>query len=851
MKLTDEQEKGLDQLKSFINDKHSKYFLLQGYAGTGKSTLINEFINWYQTNRGIFFDELVITAPTNKAVNVLKRLSTHAVDYKTLHSLLGLKYKITDDGKEVFEKDKYTKPTVYLYGCVIVDESSMIDDEIFQELIDTAFDQKIIFVGDPAQIPPVNHFHSKPMMKDFQDKLGFEVFTLNSIVRQAEDNPIIKTSLDIRKGTFEKTIKDDRDSEGRGVVQLDWKVNKDKIYELLKENFCGPEFNKDSDYAKVIAWRNKTVKGFNDLIRSFLYYENVNRVVVGEKIIANRPILDNESKPLVFVNDDLVVVDLEVEEEKFYGKTIKYYNAKVEKLHSKKERVTLQIIHEDSDVSYENVLKSLKTIAIQSKPNMRGKSWGNYYKFRDNFADVSYNYSITAHKCISKGEMIITGTETKPQWIPIENVEIGDMVRTGNGNFKRVSNKWNSGEKEEYVLVTKSGRKLKSSKDHKLMQFDGEDFIWKPLGELNVGQYVCIDRSYSKLEERIDTDWKYWYYGAILGDGSYNYSKKNENRIDLTMHKDDSYLFSNIPYVFKQYFPKNRNIEIACIHNKELKNELTHLGFVYDENRTKIFPGFFRECSLGQKASIIRGLMDTDGSASSDRNVVRFVNVSESIVDGLRDLLLDFGIISNKVNNKPSSNNHKVAYTLSITGSSLENFRKYIGFELKRKQQILENYDISLKTNTDNIPNCEIVKSNIKSYIKENRGIVVPNKDRTYFNILDIYKNLSYDQLEALKELSESQDIDFKYDSLLYNRFYFDEILSVEKSGNFVEMYDIEVEDDHSFICNGMVVHNCQGSTYNKAFVFYSDIAANPNMIEMQRILYTASTRPSDTLFIL
>ena len=82
--------------------------LLTGYSGTGKSFLVTKIIEEIIfKNKGI---RIAITAPTNKAVRLLKNLSsiceTHnQVEFNTLHSLLGLKRVITVDGKEEFKSE--------------------------------------------------------------------------------------------------------------------------------------------------------------------------------------------------------------------------------------------------------------------------------------------------------------------------------------------------------------------------------------------------------------------------------------------------------------------------------------------------------------------------------------------------------------------------------------------------------------------------------------------------------------------------------------------------------------------------------------------------------------------------
>lgn len=397
IKLTKDQSKGLELLQNFINSKSSGYFLLKGFAGTGKSTLINEFINWYISNKSNYYDDLVITAPTNKAVKVLKRLSKYKnVDYKTLHSLLGIRPRIDENGVEIFEKDNSVQSTIFNYGCLIVDESSMIDDYIFDLLIEESQGIKIIFVGDSCQIPAVNTQNAKPFNSKVQEELDFKVFQLNEIIRQAKDNPIIQVSMAIRQGTFERKYEDFRDENGFGVFQLDNK-NKEEVYDLLKEKFCGSEFNNNSDYAKVIAWRNVTVDRFNKLIRNFLYYDGVNKIVENEKLILGRPITEGK-ETILFVNDDLIVKKLDVETLKFFNKSVDYYDCIVEKLEEPGKKYTIKIVHENSEKVYQSILNTLRNIALKKPKKERAKSWKAFYDFRDIFSEVVYSYAVTAHK---------------------------------------------------------------------------------------------------------------------------------------------------------------------------------------------------------------------------------------------------------------------------------------------------------------------------------------------------------------------------------------------------------------------------------------------------------------------
>lgn len=392
----------MDALKAFCRQNSKEdYFLLKGYAGTGKTTTINSFIDWYVENKSILLDDVVVTAPTNKAVRVLKDMSVNTkVEYKTLASLLGLRPKITVDGDEVFEKDPSVKQTLFNFGVVIVDESSMIDDNLFDILLKEGSQQKFIFVGDACQVPPISHAHSKPMMPDVQKKMNFKVVELTEIVRQAAENPIIQVATSIRKGTFSLKISKNLKEDGTGVIQLD-KTNKEELFKLIKDKFCSPEFDEDANYAKVICWRNKTVDAFNGLIRSFIYQRGVNRLVIGEKILLNKPIIDGKgrnAKVLLNINDDLVINELTIEKKKYFDKELKFYKAKVSKDYNKSTSHIIEILHEDSDAVFMVMLNNLKKIAISSASKDRGNAWHRYYEFRNTFADFSYNYAITTHK---------------------------------------------------------------------------------------------------------------------------------------------------------------------------------------------------------------------------------------------------------------------------------------------------------------------------------------------------------------------------------------------------------------------------------------------------------------------
>lgn len=146
---------------------------LGGYAGTGKTTLIAHLIaKW---------DDIAVGALCGKAAHVLR---TKGVDAKTLHSMIYLPFE-NAEGKVCYRKRNYL-PDV---RTIIADEASMIDEFLLEDL--KSFDLPILAVGDHGQLEPVGK--SPNLMKEPH-------LRLETIHRQAKDNPIIRLATAFREG---------------------------------------------------------------------------------------------------------------------------------------------------------------------------------------------------------------------------------------------------------------------------------------------------------------------------------------------------------------------------------------------------------------------------------------------------------------------------------------------------------------------------------------------------------------------------------------------------------------------------------------------------------------------------
>lgn len=181
MQWSPQQDAALKTIKRWANDRGApKIMRVFGFAGTGKTTMAKEIAN------SVKGDVLYMTF-TGKAALVLRKKGCTGAS--TIHSAI---YKVHEDN-DTGETEFVLNPDSPVAGAalVVVDEVSMVGEELGRDLM--SFGTKVLVLGDPFQLPPVSN--------------GEGFFTahepnimLTEIHRQAQDNPIIRMSMDIREG---------------------------------------------------------------------------------------------------------------------------------------------------------------------------------------------------------------------------------------------------------------------------------------------------------------------------------------------------------------------------------------------------------------------------------------------------------------------------------------------------------------------------------------------------------------------------------------------------------------------------------------------------------------------------
>lgn len=389
-------------IMNFFNSIGGGMFLLTGIAGTGKTYLMAKLVTEFKKKK------ILVSAPTHKAVRVIRNeagIDYQNIQFATIHSALGLKEKIDGYGKVTYVVDKTVPNKLQKYNIeyMIVDESSMLNDELFKDLlVHVSSGLKILFLGDPVQIPPINTDNALIFRDDIQQLYNIKECRLHEVIRQAQGHPVINLGHVIRDNTESHKLPIECINVNTPVGSIEF-INSD-IMILLKQYFNSDEFQENVDYARIIAWTNKAVKEYNALIRRIIFKNhNPQKIMKGERITMTSSV-EKDGRTVLQNNDEVEVVSYEIKEEEVHGfdRKLKYYDTMV-KYESKffgDIHHRIHIIHEDSESDFQDILDMIKTAALsykQGSDEARG-FWVMFYEIQDHYARVMYSYAITSHK---------------------------------------------------------------------------------------------------------------------------------------------------------------------------------------------------------------------------------------------------------------------------------------------------------------------------------------------------------------------------------------------------------------------------------------------------------------------
>lgn len=405
IQLTDHQQHAYDEILDWCQSQDTKMMVLCGYAGTGKTTLVSELVK-EKAETGI---KIAIAAPTNKAVKVLKEKiqEDKSISFGSIHSFLGLKLQEQENGNQKCTKDGDSK--IYQYNLVIIDECSMISSELFKHIaLQLEPHNKVLFVGDPAQLPPVGEKEDSPVFRMVQSQV-----MLSQVVRQAKENPIIKLSMTIRE-YIER-------NESITPMQIAESIPPGAMDVCLVaggENTMAAwaiEEQKQGVDCRIIAYTNAQVRRYNQVIHDALFEDSETKFCSGERVVVSTQThvnanTNSSDQSTLFTSEELEVISCEDVTNK-YWKDTPCYELKMKR--DDGSMASVYVVKDDNQFQVQlsklwsewrdtkaeaKALQATNAANWIEKHEEAKKLSKRAWSFSNSFADIRHCYAITTHK---------------------------------------------------------------------------------------------------------------------------------------------------------------------------------------------------------------------------------------------------------------------------------------------------------------------------------------------------------------------------------------------------------------------------------------------------------------------
>ena len=402
---TDDQSTALKKLASYIcENNNDTIFLLTGYAGTGKTSVISSVVKTLDLLRM----RSVLMAPTGRAAKVLTSYAGKPAF--TIHKKI-YRQKSSKDGFGSFMLDRNINKDTWF----IVDESSMISNnssdtslfgsgKLLDDLIEYVYsgrECKLILVGDSAQLPPVGSALSPALDPSALGQYGFGLITaeLRQVVRQSETSGVLMNATSVRLQIEENNLVHPsiNCNDYKDVIKL----GGNELIDELSASYgsCGLEGT------IIVVNSNKQANRYNEGIRSRIFFRE-EEISTGDIVMIvknNYSLLEEDEKgPGFIANGDIAEVRKIRKYEEHYGfrfadMTLYFpdYDFEVE------SKVMIDVLHldtpslpaEKNKELFQNVLADYQHIKVRRKQYeaVRNDKWFNALQ-------IKFAYAVTCHK---------------------------------------------------------------------------------------------------------------------------------------------------------------------------------------------------------------------------------------------------------------------------------------------------------------------------------------------------------------------------------------------------------------------------------------------------------------------
>ena len=387
--------------------KPNNVFLLKGYAGTGKTTLISSLVKdiW---KTGF---KIILMAPTGRAAKVMTAYSNTPA--KTIHKQIYYP-KAEKSGKMSFQ----LKPNKYKKTLFVIDEASMIGDDrqnkkLFEngsllndvvQYVSRGDNCKLLLVGDQAQLPPINLDLSPALDEEELQQFHFDqvfIVELEKVIRQKTDSGILKNATQLRVD-LNYGVYDQFKFDVKCVNDIFYTNNGMNVFEAIESAFSEGGI----DQTIFIVRSNKRANMYNKNIRSrILGLEE--ELSVGDQLMVvknNYFWLEPDSAPGFIANGDVIKILSIYSLKEIYGFSFAEVSVKLVDYLDEKPFDTVLLLNtleaesaslslEEGNRLYQAVLEDYSSVRSKYKKFLSVKK-NRFF----NALQVKYSYAVTCHK---------------------------------------------------------------------------------------------------------------------------------------------------------------------------------------------------------------------------------------------------------------------------------------------------------------------------------------------------------------------------------------------------------------------------------------------------------------------
>jgi len=459
-------------------DKPYDMGCITGPAGSGKTYVISKIVHYLLHHNPSL--KIATVGMTHKATNVARLMSPFLpppnykdipdrdfsalsrnitrVRYSTAHSILALIPKVENRKQVWVPHPKFVdEPPLLEYDVVFVDEASMADTSMTKHFYYWSDRVLIIFVGDKEQLPPVGMKQAPVFSKAVIRDCKINMVELTEVMRQATNSPILYHATAVREGKTYPDLTENllAQDEKSFQVYLNISERPQDVVDCLWRIFNSPQYRENTDYAKVITWRNETELKWNNLFRGLYYGDEygteVNgkvilpRIVPGEKLTLRAPWIKETGvgDEIVFPNSaELEVISQTVKTDTLHGTPIDYHKTRVAYMDPNTQMIKqdfIDVVTKEDQYKVEKKIRELwdlSNAAYRKGDKKEGSQlWRQKISLENRFADITYPFAATAHRAQGStygyaiiaeydGKDMKKWHETRPQYKPWKYVAL-------------------------------------------------------------------------------------------------------------------------------------------------------------------------------------------------------------------------------------------------------------------------------------------------------------------------------------------------------------------------------------------------------------------------------------------